>query len=217
MSELQNTWPTSWPAMLCLTTVDPTNTILNSPAILRIEDSDLENDLPKRIATKYGILIQLYADDSQLYIGFRANDPLSVSDAVRRIEECLLEIKEWMRDNFMKLNNSKTELILLGTVQMLKKVGPLQADVGDSVALMSSQEAVTSLGVKLDENLNLKKQIAKVKQAGFYTISNLGRLKNILSLDVKMMIVKQLVLSRVDYHNAIYYTRVKRHKLGLIN
>ena len=118
----------------------------------------------QRIAKKYGILIQLYADDSQLYIGFRANDPLSVSDAVRRIEECLREIKEWMRDNFMKLNNSKTELILLGTVQMLKKVGPLQADVGDSVALMSSQEAVTSLGVKLDENLNLKKQIAKVKQ-----------------------------------------------------
>ena len=121
----------------------------------------------QRIAKKYGILIQLYADDSQLYIGFRANDPLSVGDAVRRIEECLREIKEWMRDNFMKLNNSKTELILLGTVQMLKKVGPLQADVGDSVALMSSQEAVTSLGVKLDENLNLKKQIAKVKQAGF--------------------------------------------------
>ena len=158
----------------------------------------------QRIAKKYGILIQLYADDSQLYIGFRANDPLSVSDAVRRIEECLREIKEWMRDNFMKLNNSKTELILLGTVQMLKKVGPLQADVGDSVALMSSQEAVTSLGVKLDENLNLKKQIAKVKQAGFYTISNLGRLKNILSHDVKMMLVKQLVLSRVDYHNALY-------------
>ena len=40
----------------------------------------------QRIAKKYGILIQLYADDSQLYIGFRANDPLSVNDAVRRIE-----------------------------------------------------------------------------------------------------------------------------------
>ena len=51
----------------------------------------------------------------------------------------------------MKLTNSKTELILLGTVHMLKKVGPLQAAVEDSasVALMSSQEAVTSLGVKL--------------------------------------------------------------------
>ena len=60
----------------------------------------------QRIAKKYGILIQLYADDSQLYIGFRANDPLSVSDAVRRIEECLREIKEWIRDNFMKLNKA---------------------------------------------------------------------------------------------------------------
>ena len=55
---------------------------------------------------------------------FRANDPLSVSDAVRRIEECLREIKEWMRDNFMKLNNSKTELILL--------VGDLVSEKGPS-------------------------------------------------------------------------------------
>ena len=158
----------------------------------------------QNIAKKYGILIQLYADDSQLYIGFKANDPLSVGDAVKRIEDCLREIKKWMRANFMKLNNSKTELILLGTVQMLKKVEPLQVDVGDAKALLSSQEAVTSLGVKLDANLNLKKQVAKVKQNCFYTISNLGRLKNILSHDVKMMLVKQLVLSRVDYHNALY-------------
>ena len=48
---------------------------------------------PQTIAKKYGILFQLSADDSQLYIGFYG--PLSVGD-VRielKIEDCLREIK----------------------------------------------------------------------------------------------------------------------------
>ena len=59
-------------------------------------------------------------------------------------------------------------------------------------------------GVKLDQNLNLKSHISKVRQSAFYTISNLGRIKNILSRDLRIMLVKQLVLSKVDYHNALY-------------
>ena len=56
MSELQNTWQNlmaSHVVVKHVTTVDPTNTILNSPAIIRIEDSDLENDLPINNAQYY--------------------------------------------------------------------------------------------------------------------------------------------------------------------
>ena len=49
-----------------------------------------------------------------------------------------------------------------------------------------------------------KSHISKVRQSAFYTISNLGRIKNILSRDLRIMLVKHLVLSKVDYHNALY-------------
>ena len=72
---------------------------------------------------------------------------------------------------------------------------------------MSSSDGsrgVKSLGVKIDENLNMRQQIAQVRQSSFYAISNLGRLKNVLSVDVRLMLIKQLILSKVDYHNALY-------------
>ena len=46
----------------------------------------------KCIAAKYGISVQLYADDSQLYLGFTAEN---VNDAKSTIDSCLLEIKHW--------------------------------------------------------------------------------------------------------------------------
>ena len=37
-----------------------------------------------------------------------------------------------------------------------------------------------------------------------FIYSNLGRIKNLLTRDLKIMLVKQLVLSKIDYHNALY-------------
>lgn len=162
-------------------------------------------DLSK-IAKKHGLIIQLYADDSQLYIGFCPADSSAVNDVIRRIEACLSEIRSWMTLNFMKLNQSKTQVIVLGTNHLLKKVEELSISVGEGEVLSSLKHrgGVVSLGVKLDENLNMKKHIAKVRQSTFYTVSSLGRIKNLLTRDLKLMLVKQLVLSKVDYHNALY-------------
>ena len=160
-----------------------------------------------RIAKRYGLEIQLYADDSQLYFGFRPlQTEIEKKDLTARIKDCLDEIRDWMKNNFMKLNSAKTQVILLGTKAQLKKSGCLEIDVGETNVLTNSDgsKGVKSLGVKIDENLNMRLQIAQVRQSCFYTISNLGRLKNVLSVDVRLMLVKQLILSKVDYHNALY-------------
>ena len=160
-----------------------------------------------QIAKRHGLEIQLYADDSQLYFGFRPlQDELQTKDLTVRIENCLSDIRDWMRTNFMKLNSEKTKIVLLGTKDLLRKSGSFQIDVGDEKSLSSSDgsKGVKSLGVRIDENLNMRQQIAQVRQSSFYAISNLGRLKNILSVDVRLMLIKQLILSKVDYHNALY-------------
>ena len=160
-----------------------------------------------KIAKKYGLEIQLYADDSQLYIGFKPLDSNMRRTVIERIECCLKEIMEWMASNFMKLNKDKTQVIMLGTNNVLKKTEDLKINVGASEVIESaavSAVGVISLGVKLDQNLNLKSHISKVRQSAFYTISNLGRIKNLLSRELRIMLVKQLVLSKVDYHNALY-------------
>ena len=52
-----------------------------------------------------------YADDTQLYIPFSANDDLELTSSIAKIEECLSDLDKWMSLNKLKLNKDKTELL----------------------------------------------------------------------------------------------------------
>jgi hypothetical protein len=53
---------------------------------------------------------QCYADDTQLYM---AITPISNwIDVASRLQICLSDISSWMRSNFLKINQEKTELII---------------------------------------------------------------------------------------------------------
>ena len=161
----------------------------------------------QQIAAKYGLDIQLYADDSQLYIGFKAADINQVTDITGRIENCLEEFKRWMTSNFMMLNEKKTELILLGTKHTMTNTPPLNIvvnGIGITSTSWEDEDKGKSLGIKLDENLSMQRQIASVRKTTFWQLSNLKMIGKYLTKDIKTMLVKTLILSKLDYCNALY-------------
>ena len=46
----------------------------------------------------------------------------SVGGAIGRLEKCCHDIRTWMRSNFLKLNDGKTEVLLIGSRQQLSKI-----------------------------------------------------------------------------------------------
>ena len=54
-----------------------------------------------------------FADDSQLYVSFKINDPTDEKAALTRIQACVREIKAWLNHNRLHLNDNKTELLQL--------------------------------------------------------------------------------------------------------
>ncbi len=94
-----------------------------------------------------------YADDAQLYLSFRPDDP-TVS---AWISGCLADISAWMKEHHLQLNLAKTELLVFPATPTLQHDFTIQ--LGSSTITPSSY--VRNLGVILDDQLTFKDHIAK--------------------------------------------------------
>lgn len=161
----------------------------------------------QRIASRYGLSIQFYADDSQLYISFHPCRPSELVDITENVNKCLGEIKAWMVRNFMKLNETKTELLIMGKPLVLQKCNlKVELQFGSTVIVPTECKGDNwkSLGVKLDEALNMERQINSVRQKCSWTMTNIRTIGRYLDEEVKVMLVKQLIISKLDYCNSLY-------------
>lgn len=173
----------------------------------------------QKIASKYGLSIQLYADDSQLYISFHPTRPSELDDVIEKINKCLAEIKSWMIRNFMKLNDSKTELLVIGKPMILQRFNlNIELQFGSTVITPTECKGDywKSLGIKLDASLNMERQINSVRQKCGWTLNNIRGIRRYLDEAVKLMLVKQLIISKLDFCNSLYMnlpkTRLKKLK-----
>ena len=65
------------------------------------------------IARKYGVEIHTYADDTELYLTSKSSD--SMDPCIEKMQQCISEIRDWMSRNTLKLNDDKTEVLLIST------------------------------------------------------------------------------------------------------
>ena len=123
------------------------------------------NDL-ERIANAFGLTIQLYADDSQLYIAFNLLDESDLLLKFDLIRNCLIEIRRWMVQHFMKLNEDKTQFIVLGKKAAVEKCIDISLVLSETTIPQTDfkSDSAKSLGVKLDSNLTMKRQVNEIKR-----------------------------------------------------
>ena len=106
-----------------------------------------------------------YADDTQLYLSFKPNST-SQDQVLLAMENCIEKIRKWMIHDKLLINGSKTELIVIGSKQLLSNLQPISTSVGNSA--INNSFVVKYLGCWLDANLSMSKHITNVCNSAFF-------------------------------------------------
>lgn len=136
-------------------------------------------------------------------------DPTSDCDRQqlqRQLEDYLSEIRAWMLTNMLKINDSKTELIIFMNPQQARIVQeaniPLPViTLGDS--MITATSTVRNLGVVMDSRLDGSSQVSAVLRSCNYHLYQIARVRHYISDDACKLAVLALVVSRLDYCNEL--------------
>lgn len=99
-----------------------------------------------------------------------------------KIISCCSDIKKWLTEIKLGLNDSNTEAILLGTDYYRKNVNLKNLIMGDSQIDVISSGAIKNLGIFLDSDLTMimNTHIIKICQSAHFHLRNIGKICNIL-------------------------------------
>ena len=149
--------------------------------------------------------VHVYADDSQLYISFSPNDIDEQLNTLSAIKDCVAAIRSWMSEDKLKLNDDKTEFLLVGTKQQLAKVCIKDIKVG--CVEISPSSSVRNLGMWFDSSLNMSEHMTKLCASAFFFcffyLYNIRRIRKYLSKNSAETLVHAFISSRLDYENSL--------------
>ena len=101
-----------------------------------------------------------------------------------------------MTANFLTLNPSKTEFLLIGLKKQLDNIHN---------SSRSTTHSARNLGFISDEHLTFSEQISAISKAWYYHIRQLRCIRPYLDSTTACTIATSFVQSKLDYRNSLYY------------
>ena len=161
------------------------------------------------IIANHSVNHQLFTDDTQLQKSAPLNE---VTNFTKELNACTDNIKTWMMENQLKLNDDKTEALLFPFSSSLK---PSTSPLPDSITLGSHNipfsDSAMNLGFILDSKLSMKKHIIKMCQTAYFELKRISSIRRFLTEDAAKTLVTSYILSRPDYCYCLLMGTCKTH------
>ena len=106
----------------------------------------------------------------------------SLNQSVEKVQQCVKEIKLWMNNNMLKLNDDKTEVLFIASPYFQKSLERDACLIIDQTSVSRSQSA-RNIGVIFDDEMLLKQHISTVCQTAFFHLRSIGQIRRYLTED----------------------------------
>ena len=134
---------------------------------------------------------QPFADDSQLH---RSSQPSDIDQTVLSVQDCVSDIKDWMTQNTLQLNEDKTEALLFNS----SKLPDAPASLAICQTPVTFSDSVRNLGFYMDKDPSVKRHINFIYKTAFFELRRISTIRQYLTVDAAKTLLVLFVLSRVD-------------------
>ena len=142
----------------------------------------------------------MYADDTQLYLSFHPKDLVW---AKKLMEDCISEIRLWLCGNCLKLNDTKTEFMIIGQPHHLKVLSESFTSLTIGEVSVAASSSAGNLGAVIDCNLKMDKQVGNVCRSCYAYLRWLGQIRRYLSDSSAAKLVHSFISSKLDNLNSL--------------
>ena len=123
------------------------------------------------IIKSYGLNFAVYANVTQLYISI---DKSLLQIGISNLQKYIDAVLEWLADNELVCNESKTDVIQLSSRFQLHD--PLsEINIGKSNIVLAS--SVHDLGVTLDCHLDMKSHVNQICKSASFSLRHVGQVR----------------------------------------
>ena len=130
------------------------------------------------IIDSHSIIHHSFADDLQLQM---SAPPDRISELLHSIQSCISDVKAWGTANMHKLNDSKTELMLV-TSKRSKHPHNLPTSTTIGNAQMPFKQSVKNLGLTLDCHLTMNAHVSNIARTCYFELCRLASIRRFLKV-----------------------------------
>ena len=145
----------------------------------------------------------MYADDTQAMQVVDPNDLSHQTKQLHSLQNGIEVVSDWMSANKLKLNEEKTEFLVIGCRHQLKKVAINSITISGAVIPKSSK--ARNLGVIVDEQLNMSAHVNQICKSCYANLQNLYKIRPFLTKSATKKLVHATIISKLDYCNTLLY------------
>ena len=153
------------------------------------------------IIDSHSIVHHSFSDDLQLLM---SAPPDGISKLLHSMQSCLSDVKAWATANMLKLNDNKTELMLV-TSKRTKHLHSLPTSTTIGNAHIPLKNYVKNFGFTLDRHLITNAHVSNISRTCYFELRCLASIRWFMRSAETATLVSAFVLSRIDYCNSLLF------------